>query len=568
MVLLVCSGCIIPSLSELEAERPRACDGEHPCLTGYECLAGLCASITCQAGETRACGSAVGECREGTQACNGGVFDTCVGGVGPVTEVCDGKDNDCDGTIDDDPTVNACELTVGVCSGKKRACTRGVAETTCSEPSYGPTFEVTETRCDDLDNDCDGQVDETLAPQPCALTEGVCAGATVACVNGAYATCTAADYRARSPAYQVNETLCDSMDNDCDGVTDLLSAARISDAGVSARRVAAVSRTSGDVLAFYETGAQLVARVLLADGGMLPERVPSTSVASAAMRAELPALAVSGSTVMEGWFEILPGPIHRLIVAHASSTGEAQVMGAPGISPVGTQMGPGQGLRLGLTASRLVLAWASFDATGTNSTVSISSCPIALDALCTTQVIGAGRNPALLIDGDLAFVGYDDASGAHLVRYAVPSTGAVTAGPTVNFGSATHDVSMLGTASAITVFYVETTPAPQSLTKRSGDCSAACSALSTTMGVVSFTGVPSNFSVEASAVPATLAWEEGTTGSRRSRAMRLNGAMPVDVGDGSRRPVPLVFPRATAPVILFDTEGSTNGVFGRGLCGF
>jgi hypothetical protein len=45
-----------------------------------------------------------GECAPGTNTCSpdglGGARWTCVGGVGPAVEVCDGKDNDCDGAID------------------------------------------------------------------------------------------------------------------------------------------------------------------------------------------------------------------------------------------------------------------------------------------------------------------------------------------------------------------------------------------------------------------------------------------------------------------------------------
>lgn len=36
------SGCTVPGLEDLEAERPRACDDSHPCLPGYMCLSGQC----------------------------------------------------------------------------------------------------------------------------------------------------------------------------------------------------------------------------------------------------------------------------------------------------------------------------------------------------------------------------------------------------------------------------------------------------------------------------------------------------------------------------------------------
>ncbi|MBX3251337.1 MAG: hypothetical protein KF901_29435 [Myxococcales bacterium] len=52
------------------------------------------------AGVGTACGTNVGECTAGTRMCVGTAL-ACVGEVGPTAEVCDGRDNNCDGMIDD-----------------------------------------------------------------------------------------------------------------------------------------------------------------------------------------------------------------------------------------------------------------------------------------------------------------------------------------------------------------------------------------------------------------------------------------------------------------------------------
>ena len=48
----------------------------------------------------------VGQCKAGTLACDRGIA-TCSGNIGPSAEVCDGADNDCDGSVDEDFTAPA-----------------------------------------------------------------------------------------------------------------------------------------------------------------------------------------------------------------------------------------------------------------------------------------------------------------------------------------------------------------------------------------------------------------------------------------------------------------------------
>lgn len=213
--LLVAAACTVPSLKEL-GEKKCDVDAGHPCVEGYVCQAGVCRvpmGGSCTEGDSRACGSAVGECRAGTQRCEGGTWGPCEGAVGPVDESCDGKDNDCDTFVDEEiPTAPACEKTEGVCAPARKACVDGGYVASCGPTEYGADFEATEARCDGKDNDCDGMTDEGVTGGACPAT-GVCAGNVRACTMGMPGVC-------QAPNFEATEASCDTLDNDCDGFTD------------------------------------------------------------------------------------------------------------------------------------------------------------------------------------------------------------------------------------------------------------------------------------------------------------------------------------------------------------
>ncbi|GAG11870.1 unnamed protein product, partial [marine sediment metagenome] len=156
----------------------------------------------------------VGECAAtGTLDCVGGVeVDSCTEGT-PTAEICDNLDNDCDGSTDEDyvPTSTSCG--VGECAATGTLdCVGGVEVDSCTEGT--PTAEI----CDSLDNDCDGSTaddgeDEAWYNQPTSCGVGECADTGVLiCVAGAQSdTCTPG-----TPGTEV----CDDLDNDCDGLVD------------------------------------------------------------------------------------------------------------------------------------------------------------------------------------------------------------------------------------------------------------------------------------------------------------------------------------------------------------
>ena len=89
-------------------------------------------------------------------------------------------------------------------------------------------FENTELTCDGQDNDCDGTTDEDILigtwPDCGGETGGVCGdGAPARCID-AEMVC---DYSTITD-YEADETLCDGKDNDCDGTTDEVTGTAIS----------------------------------------------------------------------------------------------------------------------------------------------------------------------------------------------------------------------------------------------------------------------------------------------------------------------------------------------------
>jgi hypothetical protein len=264
---LVCVGAGPPS-QEICDGRDNDCDGS---VDESDPNLGLACYAPGMAGCIAATGSCQGACKMGAYVCTNGTL-VCGGMVTPVLETCDGKDNDCDGVVDNgidteiDPlncggcghvcsfphAIAACVNGVCVLDEKNRhgSCAVGFVDQN-GDPADGCEYPCTPTgpeMCDGIDNDCNGLVDNDdpglVLPSNFCLQLGECGkgpgGSTHAgwASSATFPVCrvppdapvgTAPEWICNYPAtvqlaapnqIVTQETWCDGLDNDCNGVVD------------------------------------------------------------------------------------------------------------------------------------------------------------------------------------------------------------------------------------------------------------------------------------------------------------------------------------------------------------
>ncbi|MEZ4223576.1 MAG: MopE-related protein [Polyangiaceae bacterium] len=151
-----------------------------------------------------------GECAAGTEMCQGGQL-TCVANNSPKTETCNGKDDNCNGSTDEGNPGGGGACTTGnfgicnpgtlTCQGASLMCVQNVQPTT-------------ET-CNGKDDNCNGTVDENNPGGGGACTvpgkKGECAKSNLTCTNGSL--------QCLQKVFPTTE-ICDGKDNNCNGLID------------------------------------------------------------------------------------------------------------------------------------------------------------------------------------------------------------------------------------------------------------------------------------------------------------------------------------------------------------
>ncbi len=152
-----------------------------------------------------------------TSCVSGQEQDSCrPGAPAPSDGSCNGVDDDCNGTVDEDYASQATSCGVGACASTgSTSCVTGQVRDSCIAGTPAPI----DTCGNGVDDDCDGSIDEGCT-QPCpdADQDGYAVCAT-ACALPPGKTCGDCDDTSGAVRPGATET-CNGVDDDCDGTVD------------------------------------------------------------------------------------------------------------------------------------------------------------------------------------------------------------------------------------------------------------------------------------------------------------------------------------------------------------
>jgi hypothetical protein len=166
-------------------------------------------SPTWRVGDCPVCQATDLTCNGLDEDCNGTVDDG-------QPERCDGLDNDCDTNIDDGFGIGGACDGIGQCGAGIQECA-APDQTRCSTDPGGSQSQAGSEVCNGLDDDCDGSTDEGLATGAPCDGMGQCGMGVLECNGAGGVQCST---EPGGSSNQAISELCNGLDDDCDGDAD------------------------------------------------------------------------------------------------------------------------------------------------------------------------------------------------------------------------------------------------------------------------------------------------------------------------------------------------------------
>lgn len=134
----------------------------------------------------------------------------------PASEICNNLDDDCDGDIDEGFGLGeSCSIGVGACKNSGAYQCDQEGDSSCSAVPSSPSKE----ECNGLDDDCDGLIDEGNVCSSCVPQAEICDGLDNDC-DGQTDNGLECNTDVDTENCQATNEICDGVDNDCDGFID------------------------------------------------------------------------------------------------------------------------------------------------------------------------------------------------------------------------------------------------------------------------------------------------------------------------------------------------------------